>query len=135
MVRAVEDERVMVVLFGALTLALDTWVLWPRGWWWPDEVAVAALVFLVAAGAMGGLAVGLVSGRVARRRGDAPVARPGLRLVRCVLTGALFVHVVPPVVLLVDLFLHPEHLIGFLGGPIDRIGAGAGRWAPPGRPG
>ncbi|MER7672764.1 hypothetical protein ABTY61_30520 [Kitasatospora sp. NPDC096128] len=123
--RAAGGDAAQAVLFGALTSAGDLWLLsrpgcGPRG--------VAAVVFLGSAGALAGLGIGVVRGARARRRGAAPGARPGLRLVRCALTGALYVHLLLPVAFVtafvVELVLHPQELILRLGGSVDRIDDG-----------
>ncbi|MFF2080191.1 hypothetical protein ACFVXG_36200 [Kitasatospora sp. NPDC058162] len=123
--RAAGGDVAQAVAFGALTLAGDLWLLSRLGY---ELRGVATLVFLGSAGALAGLGIGVVRSGWARRRGAAPVARPGARLVRCALTGALYVHLLLPVafvvVFMVELVLHPVELLFRLGVTVDRIDDG-----------
>ncbi|MEU4296732.1 hypothetical protein [Kitasatospora aureofaciens] len=118
-VRVADGDAFQASLFGALVLALDLWLLSRTEY---DPTAVAALVGLDSAGALAGLGIGMVGARVDahHRRDTTPAVGQGVRLVRCAATGALYVHLLLPVALVADFVLHPDHLIGVLGGTLDR---------------
>ncbi|MEU8925322.1 hypothetical protein AB0D10_31040 [Kitasatospora sp. NPDC048545] len=119
--QAADSDLVQACSYGALTLALDLWLLSRfRG---DLRGVAAALGALVAVGGLVGLGLGLAIGRwnAHHRRAAASVPRPGVRLVRCVLTGTLYIHLALPVAVLVDIVLHPDHLVGYLGGTLDRV--------------
>ncbi|MFD8321519.1 hypothetical protein [Kitasatospora purpeofusca] len=106
MAQVVDSDLVQAAFYGGLTLVLDVWLLSHTGF---AGRAVAMLGALVAVGALLGLGVGLL-----RRRRGAPSDR--IRLLRGASTGSLYSHLVLPAAVLVDLLLHPDHTIWYLGG-------------------
>ncbi|MCX4683082.1 hypothetical protein OG401_01950 [Kitasatospora purpeofusca] len=104
MAQVVDSDLVQAALYGGLTLVLDVWLLSHTGF---AGRAVATLGALVVVGALVG--VGLL-----RRRRGAP--GDGIRLLRGASTGGLYSHLVLPAAVLVDLLLHPDHTVRYLGG-------------------
>ncbi|MFE6870449.1 hypothetical protein ACFVFS_28340 [Kitasatospora sp. NPDC057692] len=115
MTRITDSDLVQAALYGGLTLVLDVWLLARVGY---DGRVVAALAALVAVGALIGIALGRASARreARTRRAAPPPSRGGVRVLRSALTGGLYIHLALPAAALVDLALHRDHLIGYLGG-------------------
>ncbi|MFJ8477351.1 hypothetical protein [Kitasatospora sp. NPDC094011] len=116
--RAVDSDLAQVLLFGGLTLAFDGWLLSHLGY---DGRVAGVLAGLAATGAGLGLGLGLLGARLDRhhRRVPTPPPRAALRLARCAMTGALFAHLLLPFAAVADLALHPDHIVGHLGGTLD----------------
>jgi hypothetical protein len=113
--RVTDSDLVQAWLYGGLTLALDLWLLSyvPDGRDGDRRVVVAVLAVLASVGALAGFGLGVLLGR--RRPNVAPGPRgPVLRLVRCAVTGAFYVHLVLPAALAVDLVLHPGNVVPLL---------------------
>ncbi|MFE2109561.1 hypothetical protein ACFXAF_27380 [Kitasatospora sp. NPDC059463] len=115
MTRIMDSDLIQAALYGGLTLVLDVWLLARAGY---DGRVVAALAALVTVGALAGLGLGRASARrgARTRRPGPPAPGGGVRALRSALTGSLYIHLALPVAVLVDIALHRDHLIGYLGG-------------------
>ncbi|MFB7475150.1 hypothetical protein [Kitasatospora sp. NPDC056184] len=115
MKRITDSDLVQAALYGGLTLVLDVWLLAHVGY---DGRVVAALAALVTVGALVGIGLGRASARRGARtpRTAPPASQGGIRVLRSALTGGLYIHLALPAAALVDIVLHRDHLIGYLGG-------------------
>ncbi|MER7849420.1 hypothetical protein ABTZ03_36410 [Kitasatospora sp. NPDC096077] len=116
--RAADSDLAHALLFAGLTLAFDGWLLSHLRY---DGRAAGVLAGLASVGAGLGLGLGLVGARldVRHRNTPTPPLQTALRLARCAMTGALFIHLLLPAAVAADLVLHPDHLVGYLGGTLD----------------
>lgn len=103
------------LLFASLTVALDAWLLshLRHG----TAAAAVFLVCLVSTGVAIGLATGALATWVQRRRSDRTRSEQICpRAIRWAATGALFIHLALPALMVADVVAHPQNLIGLLGG-------------------